>query len=275
MCRSEIPSVEQIRAATDVLSASDASAKVVRLGQEFAVKFGRTVSVLEGETQRFVEENTAVPVPKVFEIFSDPATGINYIVMEFIYGMTLERIWESLQPAETLDISRQIATAVDELRRLPPPPYIGGVGRQSLLNGVFWVPENDPLISGPFQTEEEMNEGIIRRLEQTQALSHLSLLRLLITTTLQNHRIVFTHGDLQRKNIMVNRTGTREDGNGIFEIKLIDWEISGWYPEYWEFCNATVAGRFRPEWLEVVQRILQIYPTEYLMMLAIRNILFY
>ncbi|KAI9738896.1 MAG: hypothetical protein M1818_005209 [Claussenomyces sp. TS43310] len=154
--------------------------------------------------------------------------------MEFIHGMTLERLWDPLQPADKLDISRQIVTAVDELRRLPPPPYIGAVGRQSLPDGAFWVPEN----SGPFQNEEEMNEGM-------------------------------------RKNIMINRTGTKEDGNGIFEIKLIDWEISGWYPEYWEFGNAAVPGRFRPEWLEVVQRILQIYPTEYLMMLAIRNILFY
>lgn len=137
-----------------------------------------------------------------------------------------------MQPAEKLDISRQIVTAIDELRRLPPPPYIGAVGRQSLPDGVFWVPENDPLISGPFQNEEEMNEGMVRWLEQTESPAHLSLLRSLITTTLQNHRVVFTHGDLQRKNITINRTGTKEDGNVILEIKLIDWEISGWYPEY-------------------------------------------
>lgn len=91
MSRPEIPSVAQIKAATDFLSASDASTKVVRVGREFAVKYGRSVSVVEGESQKYVAENSAVPVPRVFKIFTD-AMGTDYIVMEFIYGMILERI---------------------------------------------------------------------------------------------------------------------------------------------------------------------------------------
>lgn len=43
---------------------------------------------------------------------------------------------------------------------------------------------------------------------------------------------MFTHGDLQAKNILVSRVGTRDDGRGEFNIKIIDWENSGWYPEY-------------------------------------------
>lgn len=40
-----------------------------------------------------------------------------------------------------------------------------------------------------------------------------------------------------------------DDGSGIFEIKVVDWEISGWYPESCEFFNFTLTGRFKPDWL--------------------------
>lgn len=99
-----------------------------------------------------------------------------------------------------------------------------------------------------------MNEGIIRRLEGAKPApsSYISLLRTLISETLQGHRApsgVFTHGDLQSKNILVSRIGTKDDGSGSgeFKITIIDWEIAGWYPDYWEFCNATIAGRFKPD----------------------------
>lgn len=269
------PSIAQIQAATEVLSPPDASAKVVRLGHNFAVKFGLGVSLVEGQSQRFIAENTGVPVPKVFDVFSEHLTKINYIVMEYVSGRTLEFLWDSLTPAEKFDITNQLQAALKELRSLQSPPFLGSIGQQPFADGIFWEPVEDPLISGPFQNEAELNEGILRRLERTEPPSHLSLLRLLMTTTLRDHHIVFTHGDLQPKNIMVDRMGTKENGNSIFKIKIIDWEISGWYPEYWEFCNATISGRFRPHWLEVIQQILQVYPTEYLMMQNIRSLLFY
>lgn len=101
-----------------------------------------------------------------------------------------------------------------------------------------------------------------------------------MSDTLKGHGAVFTHGDPQPKNILVSRVGTRDDGRGEFKIKIIDWETSGWYPEYWEFCNSPyvpllVAFNVRPEWLELVQQVMPIYTMEYLMLQAIRSLLFY
>jgi aminoglycoside phosphotransferase (APT) family kinase protein len=50
-----------------------------------------------------------------------------------------------------------------------------------------------------------------------------------------------THGDLHPRNIMVKWEGAKDEGDGhgggnrIRVTALIDWELSGWYPEYWEF----------------------------------------
>ncbi|KAK8246895.1 kinase-like domain-containing protein [Phyllosticta capitalensis] len=270
-----IPSIAQIRASTHILSVPDALAKVVKVGDDMAVKYGRSVSLLEAQNLEYVAQNSSVPVPKVLAAFAEQGTGVNFIVMELAPGEPLRDVIESLNADEKRGIEDKIRAALDALRSMEPPGYVGSVGRQACADGVFYVPGHDPAFSGPFENEAAMNEGMLRRMAEYEHASYLSLLRTLMARTLKDHRIVFTHGDLQPKNIMVHCTGRTEQGNRTFDVKLIDWEISGWYPDYWEFCNATVARGFRPEWMEMVQRILSVPTDEYLMMQVVRGILFY
>ena len=157
------------------------------------------------------------------------------------------------------------------------PGYFGTPNRGHLPDATVWEPIKgfDSREAGPFDSEEQLHETMVRRLSSITQPAYTSFLRDLISATLRGHKPVFTHGDLQLKNILARRAGLKEDGSTIFELKYIDWEFSGWYPEYWEFCNATMAARFNPEWLEMYQRILPVYHQEYLMMQHIRSILFY
>ncbi|RDW66951.1 hypothetical protein BP5796_09700 [Coleophoma crateriformis] len=239
----EIPTIDQIKAATELLSPEDATMKVVKIGTKFAVKFGRAVSLVEAESMRFVASNTSVPVPEVFATFSDPQTKINYIVMEFM-------------PGQSLDIAKQLNDIMKNLREVEPPNYLGSVGNQALPDGVFWDPDLDKAITGPFTSESALNEGIIQHLTRTEAPGQVQLLRELISSTLIDHKAVFTHGDFQPKNIMIEEVGQNQDGQRLFKITVIDWENSGWYPEYWEFCNAMIGATFRPDWLVLLRRIL-------------------
>jgi len=92
---------------------------------------------------------------------------------------------------------------------------------------------------------------------------------------LRGHRTVFTHGDLQPKNIIVQKTGGSGEGKTGLKVVIIDWETSGWYPYYWEFCNSMISARLRPDWLEVVQHVLAPYAQEYWKLEGIRHLLFY
>ncbi|KAG4293585.1 hypothetical protein FPRO06_00170 [Fusarium proliferatum] len=268
-----IPTIAEIRASAAVLSPPDASATVVKVGENFAVKFGHTVSLEEAEALQFLSSNSKVPVPEVYATLVEPETGINFIVMEYINAKSLTDLWPSLEAPDKLEITSQLRDALRNLRILEPPSYLGSLNRRPLTDGVFWTPDQNPATSGPFNTEEELNEGILKRLAETEPLAHLTLLRTLMNATLCNHQVRFTHGDLQPKNILVKTTGSDESPR--HEVVIIDWEISGWYPEYWEFCNATIAGRFRPEWLDMAQNIMQVYIPEYLMLQTIRSLLFY
>ncbi|WPH03070.1 Hypothetical protein R9X50_00594400 [Acrodontium crateriforme] len=272
-----IPSISTILQSTSILSAPDASATVVRVGENFAVKYGASVSLLEAQNLDYVGKHSTVPVPEFYGTLTEESTGRNFIVMELVPGESLAKVWPSLTSSERCNVVGQIQQALSDLRGIPPDGYIGSLDRQACADGVFWSPDNlhDPSLSGPFETEDEMNQGILRRLESTESESYVAFLRTLFSATLHGHQIYFTHGDLQPKNILVERTSTATGGMTSLKIKIIDWEVSGWYPEYWEFCNATISGRFSPDWLETVQSIMPMYLHEYLVMQVIRHLLFY
>ena len=276
-----LPTIAEIRASTEVLSTPEAYAKVVRVGANVVVKYGRIVSLLEAENLAYVAKMSDVPVPALLGTLTEPDTGCNFIVMEFVPGQGLDQIWPTLTPTEKVELERLLRAALGELRRLADPGYLGSVGRQACADGVFWRPEYDVAVSGPFKCESAMNEGILLRLAETEPASHLKLLRTLISSTLYGHKTYFTHGDLQPKNIIVRRrtgAGNKASEPNDFptlDVTIIDWEISGWYPEYWEFCNSSIAGAHRPHWLDLVQKIMPVYNHEYLMMQTIRRLLFF
>jgi hypothetical protein len=43
----------------------------------------------------------------------------------------------------------------------------------------------------------------------------------------------------------------------------LDWEFSGWYPEYWEFSKALYVWKWQNDWTEYLVQIREPYYTEY------------
>jgi Phosphotransferase enzyme family len=56
--------------------------------------------------------------------------------------------------------------------------------------------------------------------------------------------IVFTHGDIHRRNIMVSSQGQGQ----CRIVALVDWHQSGWLPAYWEFCKALLTTPIGSDW---------------------------
>ena len=70
-----------------------------------------------------------------------------------------------------------------------------------------------------------------------------------------NHSIVFSHGDMHAHNILI------QDGH---VVGILDWEMAGWYPEYWEWCKALWAENWEMEgWCTSLKEFLQPYDYEY------------
>ncbi|KAE8333369.1 kinase-like domain-containing protein [Aspergillus sergii] len=170
---------------------------------------------------KFLAANSKVPVPKVYATFKEPETKITFIIMEYIPGDNLQTLLPSLTPRDKANICQLIRTAIIDLRSIPPPEYLGGLDHRPYNDDVFWNEGLDPEISGPFADQEEMNKGLLRKLGQSENPPYVQLLQNMVDTTLHGHRTVFTHGDLQPKNIMVERTGSYEDGCHALKSRLL------------------------------------------------------
>lgn len=69
-----------------------------------------------------------------------------------------------------------------------------------------------------------------------------------------NGSIHFSHADLNLANIMILSECGRITISGI-----IDWDQSGWYPNYWEYCKMVVTTDYEHEWRSAgwIERIIE------------------
>jgi len=78
------------------------------------------------------------------------------------------------------------------------------------------------------------------------------------------HGIVFTHGDFGPANIII------KDGR---VAAILDWEMAGWYPDYWEFVKAFYLEGFTSDWATHLLDILTPYYCEQLIYSKLMSVL--
>ncbi|KAJ5890430.1 uncharacterized protein N7473_006658 [Penicillium subrubescens] len=209
---------------------------VLRLSPDMVVKYGPQVTTsTEAQSMMFVAEYTkAIPIPKIFayctygplnrDIDDYGSLFDTYIFMSFVKGQTLDSTWDSYDELTKTRIAHQLKTYMNELREIRSEPYIGSVNKGPVRDQIF----DNFYVKGPFESEEAFNGTIMDVYQANSPRRHIrSFLAGMLSQ--KRHSICFTHADVRPQNIMVL-------GGSITAI--IDWELSRWYPEYWEFAKA-------------------------------------
>jgi serine/threonine protein kinase len=235
---------------------------VVRVGDHYAVKFGGKTTLQEGENMLFVQQSTSIPVPKVYALFHDDENDLDFIVQEYIPGKNLLHEWGTLDVAKKEKIVSQLRRNLDELRSIPSPGYYGGIWRQPIRDCHFTdvagndLPYKGSAISGPHETEEQWADAMWRVLDVWLTRStrkQLPLLRRQYHAVFKGHQPVFTHANFFPGNVIL-----REDGT----VVIIDWEMSGWYPSFWEYCCSMLVVRYHLDWDEWIPKMMDEYHCE-------------
>ena len=186
--------------------------------------------------------------------------------MDNVEGQTLASRWGSLAIPAKSAIADRLREVFNHLRDIPCPGYFGSLGNRPLEDCVFWTAGDvaSGVINGPFETEAQLNEAmVLKYLYNTTSPQKAEYYRRVLPQVLRNHKPIFQHADLQRKNIMI-----RDDGT----LVIIDWETAGWYPSYWEYSLAIFAcGRWDDDWHIWVAKILDEYLNEFAWMDMIRR----
>lgn len=258
-----LPTISEINAAPDI-SLAYSGRRIVQIGQHIVVKFGKGVDLIEGENMIFVRENTNIHVPRVYALYTDSETAKNYIIMEKISGQSLSSIWPHLSLPEKDCIIATLRDNFNELRQLAPPDYYGSLGRRYFLDGIFWTQNPEPAINGPFSSGNAVIEAMAQKYTYDGRSSYRAdFYRQCLPRVLHDHGPIFTHGDFQRKNIIVQKAGEQNSGRDPqFQVVILDWERSGWYPTYWEYSLAICALRWDDDWCLQIDKVLEPYSSE-------------
>ena len=102
------------------------------------------------------------------------------------------------------------------------------------------------MLRNGIESTENMEEGMVKTdLERLIEMHREAVAR-------HRNKTVFTHGDINGSNILVK--------NGKV-VALIDFEMSGFYPQYWEYTTA-MHSNYVDGWTEQIPKFLTPYPTE-------------
>jgi Phosphotransferase enzyme family len=269
-----LPTEAQIKGSNDILS--DCGGRItVRVGHHFVVKYGDNVDVIEAQNMIFVRAKTDISVPKVYAMFTSANGKTIYIIMEYIHGSTLLSEWPAMSELQKQRVCMKIKSYFEELRQIPSPGYYGSLGHGHLPNGMFWTGEGanrNPTINGPFQTESALNEALVQKYKLIAYQNgrqgyKAEFYKRSLLFVFKKHEPMFTHGDFQRKNVIVRRIPTKKRvcANAVddYHVTIIDWEMAGWYPTYWEYCFAALSFIWDDDWPSKVEKVLRPYWIEY------------
>lgn len=231
---------------------------VYPLSHRMVVKTGSDVRLDEAATMRFISEHTSIPVPKVLSAFVRKGTA--YIVMEKIQGQELAKVWHRLSEQTRASLLDQLRQHVDDLRALPPPTQFAvGSCVGGPLQDFRQSRAPPPVRFGPFETIQDFHSWLRGGLKQGEATDMEPADLEDVEDMIARQEgpwppPVFTHGDLNPSNILVH------DGK---IVGIIDWEMAGWYPHYWEYTSLKMASDMvNPVWHENVEKFLSPTPDE-------------
>ncbi|KAF2254780.1 hypothetical protein BU26DRAFT_514632 [Trematosphaeria pertusa] len=227
--------------------------RVVAVEPHFIVKYGRGVKEIEGQVLLFLEHHLKAchSLPKLYAMYRIASTGHVCLIMQHMPGVLLDQLWPTLKDFEKSDICAQLNGIITSIRSIPAPPLYGSVDHGRFHHYLFYSPDGDKEICGPFDSEDHFNAALVKRLRSMKTHSfkadfyERNLGRILV-----GHKPVFSHSDLQRKNVIVHR-----DSSQGLTVSLIDWEEAGWFPSYWEYFTALQGVRWDDDWSQRIEEI--------------------
>ena len=201
----------------------------------------------ESNALELVRGSTSIPVPETIDTVSKPEKADdpfsfpkNYLLITRISGLPLWRCQNVLSDRDFERIASQLKDYLSQLRSV-----VKHTGPDTAVCNTLGEACRDPRIHGgepigPFADEASFSQ----------------LLRYSDEPSRRGHKMVFTHADLNPRNILVDWF-TRSNGSQGWEVTgIIDWESSGYYPEYWDYTKAMFEGfRWTPRYNDLIESV--------------------
>jgi aminoglycoside phosphotransferase (APT) family kinase protein len=218
-------------------------------------KLGAAFQILrEAEAMAFVQKHTSIPVPKIFDV---QVRGIDsWILMERVSGIGLDSAWPTLTENAKATIATELKAYLSQLRSIQPPGSVPGFIGSCTGGPAYDHRLNNGLPCGPFASEGEFHDFLVAPVREEPRPELAARYRSCLP---DDHGINFAHADLSFDHILVD-----PDGNGKV-MAIIDWEMAGFWPSWWEYRKALYGSRTLLRWWpDLVHRVMPSWRKEWL-----------
>ena len=234
---------------------------VQRLPFGLFLKQGQKASQEALAIQLVSKQTTGIPVPQILDVVE------NCFIMTRLEGEVLGDLFSEMSEDEVAQVRSELGRVVQQLRAMPRLDDAGKEGNLGIVSGPLShlpccdVNRVDKLEFGPFSTISDFHSYLLQRVPPNIPLrTKFSSAHGLFTNGYndgarqtrgdRDEKAVFTHGDLNLRNILVQRrassVGERKLTSTVVVSGIIDWTCAGWYPMYWEHAKAIYPhGRFK------------------------------
>ncbi|CVK97632.1 uncharacterized protein FMAN_11629 [Fusarium mangiferae] len=204
----------------------DGDAQVQKLPFGLYLKFNSNLDTLRNEYNalQILEQKTTIPAPRALDIVcqNNDEDDSSYLLMTRVPGTPLAICRDALSDQDYANLSVQLKDCVSQMRDIPKP-----ANHNMAICNTLGEACRDPRIRdwsavGPFPDEASFSQN----------------LRFSDEPSRRGHQICFTHGDLNPRNIMVERISNSAGVRGWQLSGIIDWETAGYYPEYWDYTKS-------------------------------------
>ncbi|KFY66537.1 hypothetical protein V496_02006 [Pseudogymnoascus sp. VKM F-4515 (FW-2607)] len=206
----------------------------------------------EVEAMEFVRQRTSIPIPSVFEIYvnENDASPSSWFSMSAIPGSPLTDAWPSMNEEARRATQADLRSYLHELRTVPSPTpaYIGSCSGGSAYDHRL----NNGYPCGPFASVSDFHDFLVVPVARCPRQELVTYYRQQLA---DNHGVVFTHADLCGDHIFVEPTTGRITG-------IIDWEMAGWWPAYWEYTKSRFGNRYQTWWKTLLGHVLDPHERE-------------
>ena len=180
--------------------------------------------------QYLQEHKPSIPTPRPLGLVR--MGGISLVFMTYIPSNTLGEVWNALDDSQKTSVRDQLDMILTDLRSIPyvNERPLGGVGGEGCKDVRRHLRQSDVPINTHAAFEDFMFSS-----PHPGGQVFAQFLHQLSPKLSSFPNTVFTHGDLRPDNITVEM----DESNRCVVTGLLDWEYSGFYPEYYEAIRCT------------------------------------
>lgn len=159
-------------------------------------------------------------------------SGITFMFQTYKPSTTLTTVWPQIDSDQKASIRDQLGAIISDLRSIPytDGSALGSVAGEGCKDIRRHLRKSEKPIRSIVEFEDFMFSS-----HRTGGHVFVELLKQLYPHAPEEMKVVFTHGDLRPDNITVDM----DDCNKWVVTGLLDWEYSGFYPEYCEAFKST------------------------------------